>query len=128
LAEVGCKISDYGNVESMLSGLDDKTQRILRRIFEYVLKDLRFGRGEDGYPAKNFGAGFYAATTPAVANTAFTVTHSFGRIPYLVVPVLPLDKPGAKIVRLTVTQAADASRLYLSSPDTSAPIYLYVEG
>lgn len=121
-------MADFGNVSTSLNGLDEAPKRILTRVFEYILKDIRFGRVVDGDPSKNFGGGFFKATTPAVANTEFTVPHTFGRKPYLCMPVLPLDTVGAKIVRLTVTRAADANRIYLSSPDVSAAIFLYLEG
>jgi hypothetical protein len=43
-------------------------------------------------------------------------------------PVLPLDTVNAKIVRLQVSRAADANRIYLKSPDTDAAVYFYLEG
>lgn len=121
-------MADFGNVESMLAGLDPDQRRILNRVLEYILKDIRFGRAEAGDPSKNFGAGFFSATTPAVANEEFTITHTFGRPPYLLIPVLPLDQVGAKIVRVEVTQPADSARIYLRSPETEAPVFYYLEG
>ena len=121
-------MADYANVEAELSGLDEQGRRVLKSIFRYILRDIRFGRAEDGDASKNFGGGFFIATTPAIANEEFTVTHTFGRTPYLLIPVLPLDTAGAKLVRLEVARAADANRIYLKSPDTDAPIRFYLEG
>jgi hypothetical protein len=122
-------MADFGNVETMLAGvLDTNLRKILKAIHEYELKDLRFGRASDGDPSKNFGGGFFRLTTPAVANTEFSILHTFGRKPYLLIPVLPLDQIGAKIVRLEVTRAADASRVHLRSPETSAAVFVYLEG
>lgn len=117
-------------VEGELKGLDTNTRAVLTRIFRTILKDVRFGHpsGSQPDPSVNFGGGFFEAVTPAVANTPFTIAHDFGRTPYLVVPVLPLDAVGASIARLVVTQPADASRIYLKSPDTNAPITLFIEG
>lgn len=123
-------MADFGNVDVMLAGLSDIDQRkLLSAIFKYVLKSgLRFGRSIDGDPSENFGGGFFSTTTPSVANEEFTVPHSFGRKPYLLIPVLPLDQVNAKIVRLQVSRAADANRIYLKSPDTDAAVFFFVEG
>jgi hypothetical protein len=121
-------VADFGNTETMLAGLDKPIQRVLKKVFEYILKDMRFGRAEDGDASKNFGGGFFQSETPSVADTEFSIAHTLGRKPYLVIPVLPLDAVGARIIRLRVTKPADASRIYLSSPDTTAPFFVYVEG
>lgn len=122
-------MADYANIETMLAGLSDVDQRkILNAVFKYLLKDIRLGRAVDGDPAQNFAGGFFLATTPSVANEEFTIPHTFGRKPYLCIPVLPLDAVNAKIVRLQVSRAADAQRIYLKSPETDAEIYLYLEG
>lgn len=121
-------MADFATVQTYLNGLEDKVKTILNVVLEYVLKDIRFGRAVSGEPSKNFGGGFFSAVTPSVANQEFTVPHTFGRKPYLCMPVLPLDQVGAKIVRLEVARAADASRIYLKSPETSATIFLYLEG
>jgi hypothetical protein len=121
-------MADQGNVDTMLYGFPVPEQRILRAIFAYILKDVRFGRAEAGEPSQNMGGGFFRATTPAIADTEFTVAHTFGHPPYLLIPVLPLNVVSAKIVRLTVSRAADSSNVYLKSPDASAPITVYLEG
>jgi hypothetical protein len=121
-------MADSSTVTTYLNGLDEPEKRILTSVFDYVLKDIRFGRGTDQEASKNFGGGFFKAKTPSVANTEFTVAHTFGRTPYLVIPVLPLDQVNAKIVRLEVTKAADTNRIYLRSPDTDATVFLYIEG
>lgn len=114
-------------VASLLGGVEQGLKRALTFAFEYVLRNLRFGRADDQSASENFQGYFYSATTHATANTEFSVAHSLGQTPYLVIPVLPLDAVGAKIVPLTVTRAADDVRIYLSSSVESAPITLYVE-
>jgi hypothetical protein len=116
-------------IEQLTGGLDSATKRAFKQVFDYVLKGgLRFGRPDDASASENFTAAFYEATTASVANTEFTIEHGFGRAPYLVIPVLPLDTEDAQIVPLKVTQAADSKRIYLSSATTDAVIRLYVEG
>lgn len=122
-------MADFGNVETMLAGLQDANdRRIFKQVFQYLLKDVRLGRAVDGDPSKNFGGGFFTATTPAVANTEFRIAHTFGRPPYLLIPVVPLHVVNATLSRLTVTRAADSAYVYLSSPDTSVAVYVYLEG
>jgi hypothetical protein len=122
-------MADFGFVQNTLAGLTDSGPRkIFEAVFRYVLRDIRFGRGTSGEPSTNMGGGFFSGTTPSIANTEFSIVHTFGRTPYLVIPVLPLNQVNAKIVRLTLSKAADASRIYLKSPDTDAPVFLYLEG
>ena len=123
-------MADLGRVEAELNGLPVTLRPIFFRIFQTILKDLRLGHPTFGTadPSTNFGGGFFHGTTDPVANTEFSVTHGFGRTPYLAVPVLPLDSVGSRLVPLTVTRVADARRIYLSSSVTSAPFSLFVEG
>ena len=123
-------MADFGYIQRKLRGLPSEQQRVFLEIFTEVVKNLRFGHpsGEQPDPLVNFGGGFYDGTTASVANTEFSIVHRFGRAPYLALPCLPLDTVGAKIVPLTVTRAADADRIYLSSSVTSAPVTLIVEG
>lgn len=122
-------MADQGNVEILLAGLPDVgMRRIFKSIFQYILRDVRLGRAVSGDPSKNFGGGFYQVTTPAVAGTEFSITHDFGRTPYLCIPVLPLDVVGATIVPLTVSRAATESKVYLTSTEASATVYVYLEG
>jgi hypothetical protein len=116
-----------GFVEALLGSLDATTRKAFRAVFDYVLRNLRFGTPQHGTASENFQGYFYETTTAAVANTEFSIVHGLGRVPYLVIPILPLDAVGSKIVPLTVTRAADSSRVYLSSSVTSAAIVLYVE-
>jgi hypothetical protein len=123
-------MADLGLIESELRALPTDVQPTFLRIFRAILPDLRFGHptGDTKDPSENFGAGFFAVTTPGVANTEFTIPHGFGRTPYLVVPVLPLDQVNAQIVPLKVTRVADDKRVYLSSSVVNATITVFVEG
>ena len=114
-------------VETLLGSLPVELKQAFRGAFDYVLNSLRLGRASSPR-AENLQLYFLHGTTPGVANTACSVPHSLGRAPYLLLPVAALDTVGDRLVRLTVTQAADASRVYLSSPDTDAPFTILVEG
>lgn len=114
-------------VESLIAGLPADAKRSLKLAFEYVLDNLRFGRPEVDERAENGQHYFFEGTTPAVANTEFSIAHGMAAAPYLLIPVLPLDVVNAQIVRLKVTRAADVERIYLSSPDTSATFRVMVE-
>lgn len=122
-------MADQGYVENLLSGLNDREmRRVFSAVFRYILKDIRLGRAEDGEPSVNCGGGFFEFTTPAVANEEFAIEHSFGRPPYLLIPVLPLDQVGSTIIPLRVERAADSSKVYLSSSETGQPGFIYLEG
>lgn len=123
-------MADLGFVLQEIKAFPAALQPGLIRIFREVLSNQRFGHpsGEQPDPSTNFGAGFFEGTTPAVANTEFTIAHGFGRVPYLLVPMLPLDVVNAQIVPLKVTRAADDKRVYLSSSVASAAITVLIEG
>ncbi len=118
-------VSTY--VESLLGGLDRDTKRALKTVFEYVLRNLRFGRPDHQVPSENFQAYFVEGRTAAVANEEFTIVHGLAQAPYLAVPVLDLQAVGASSVPLEVTRAADGVRIYLKSATVDAPITLLVE-
>lgn len=116
-----------GYVLSLLGGLEDKTKRALTEVFRYVLPNTKFGPVSHQEKSESFQSYYLVSTTASTANDEFSIVHGMGRTPYLAVPVLPMDVVGAKTVRLEVSRAADAQRIYLKSPETSAPIVLLVE-
>jgi hypothetical protein len=114
--------------ETLLGGLPVEIRRAFRAVFDYILTSLRIGRATAGTRAENMQWYFIQGTTPSTPNEIFSLEHKLGVAPYLVMQVLPVDSAGGQFVRLGVTQAADASRVYLCSPETDAPITLLVEG
>lgn len=115
-------------VTTLLGPLEPALKRTFGQIFEYVLGNLRIGQPVARTRSENLQGYFYDATTPAVAGSEFTVAHGLGRAPYLLVSVLPLQAQGAQTVPLTVTRAADATAVYLSSTTANAPITVLIEG
>ena len=123
-------MADLGLIETEIKSLPAALQPTVLRIFRAFLKDVRFGHpsGAVPDPTLNMAGGFFHATTPAVAGTTFSIAHGFGRVPYLALPVLRLDAVGSSIVPVTVAQAADGRRVYLTSTVAAAPITLVLEG
>lgn len=111
----------------MLNSLEEGVKRILNPTFEYVLDNMRFGYPEPGTRAENFSIFWFTATTSSVANTEFSIEHGLNVIPVSIHQSLPGDVVGASLVNLTTTRAADGRRVYLSSPSTSAVIYVGLE-
>lgn len=125
-------MADLGVIESDLQGLtNEKDKPLWKRIMRELVKTISFGPVDavEGQRASTNLRGHLVGpvTTPAVANTEFSVAHRFASAPYLVLPVLP-NETDAEIVPLKWTRAWDANRIYLSSSVTDAMIYLYVEG
>ena len=116
-----------GTIGTLLGGLPTDTKKVLQAIFDFVLRNGRFGRPGHQMPTENIGRVFVEGTTHAVADTPFSVLHGLEGAPYLGVPVLDLQTTNARLVPLTVTQAADAKRIYLKSSEESAAFTLLVE-
>jgi hypothetical protein len=120
-------VASKGYVQSLINRLDDKVRVSLNYVFDHVLDNGQIGPIEHGKKAINFRFYRLDATTSTAANTEFSIIHGLGVAPFHVLPLLPLTSSGVQMVRLKVTRAADASRLYLSSPDTNAAISVLVE-
>jgi hypothetical protein len=114
-------------LKTLFGGVEPVLRRSLDAAWDYILGNLRLGQPEHQTRSENFQAYFYNTTTPAVANTEFSIAHGLGRAPYLLIPILPLDV-GAQLVRLSVSRAPDAARVYLKSPETNAPVTILLEG
>ncbi len=119
-------MANAGYVNTLLKGLPSDAGRVLTQVFDYLLPNLRFGPPENP-KSENFSAFYVSSTTPASSNTEFSIPHGMARTPYLALQVLKLNEVGAQIVPLTTSRAADAMRVYFTSPSTSAPITLLLE-
>ena len=116
-----------GYIESLAGGLDRDLRVALRRIFDYVLRNLRIGPVVHQTRAENWQAYFLTATTPATANQEFSIAHGLATTPHTLIPVLGLDAVNQSLVPLTVSRAADANRVYFISASTSVVFWVYVE-
>jgi hypothetical protein len=120
-------VASKGYVESQLNRLDSKIRNVFTQVFTHVLDTYQIGGIEHQEKALNFKWVRLNSTTSSTANTEFSILHGAGVTPLYVLPLLPLDAVGSQSPRLTVTRAADASRIYLSSPDTNAPFSCLME-
>ena len=116
-----------GGIDLFLNQLPGELRRVFVELFQYVLPNIRLGGPQHQDRAENFPWIRYDSTTASTANEEWTITHTLGQAPRWILPVLPLDSTSAQIVRLKCPRAADAQRIYLSSPDTGAQITLMVE-
>lgn len=120
-------MASKGYVESLINRLDEKVRSALKYAFEHVLDNGQIGGIENGRKAINFRWYRVDGTTSSTANEEFTIAHGLGVAPFHILPMVPLGSSGGQLVRLKVTRAADATRVYLSSPDTNASFTLLLE-
>ena len=120
-------MASIGYVKSLLNQLDSKSRQVLGQVFDHVLETMQIGGTEHQEKSANFRWIRLDSTTSSTANDEFTIQHGAGQIPLYVLPLVPLDSSGTWLPRLKVTRAADASRIYLSSPDTNAPFSILME-
>lgn len=113
------------------SMFDPPQQNALNQFAQEVQSNLLAGRPVAGDNQTSRGANIrwfpLSTTTPATPNEEFSILHGLSTTPYNLIPCLPLDGIGGRIVDLAVTRAADAKRIYLSSSAASAPITVFVE-
>lgn len=115
-----------GYAESLLFGLPADIRRILTEVLRYVVPNTKFGPVAHQSKSESFQA-YYLSSTTGSSTGEFSIAHGLSRTPYLIVPVLPANTVGARLVDLEVTRAADAQRIYLKSSSTSAPFFVMVE-
>lgn len=120
-------------IESLTGGITADLRLTFKRVADYFFNNLRFGvpvsRTEQAGVgrAENFQLYCFAATTPSTGGTEFSVSHNLGVTPYLLLPCLNLANVNEQLVPLTVSRAADNSRIYLTSTSTNAAIRFWLE-
>jgi hypothetical protein len=120
-------LADLGYVKSVLRQIpDETTRRALDTVMTHLLGNIRIGVPEHHSRAVNLQSYFQTSTT-AASTGEFSIAHGLPAAPRLGIAVLDLSQPGAKLVPLEVSRAADAQRIYLKSTSTSAPMWLLVE-
>jgi hypothetical protein len=117
-------VASKGYVEAILNSLPADERKALALAFGHVLDDWQLGTGQKAQNARWYR---YDATTSATPDEEFSIVHGLGRPPATLIPVLDIGVVNAKTVRLQVTRAADSQRVYLSSPEVSAAITVYLE-
>ena len=120
-------MANIGYIRSLLIGIQDQTaRRILTLAFEHVLGNLREGAPAHQTRSENFQR-YWENSTTASDTSEFSFAHGLVTTPKYAIPVLELDRVGAKIVPLEVSRIADNRRVYLKSTSTNSPILLLVE-
>ena len=112
-----------GQIESLLGALDDTVKRTFVQVFRALVPNLQFGPVSHQTKSLNHQAYYLVSTTATSTGTEFSILHGLGRAPYLAMSVLPLDSTSVESLRLRVTRVADAQRIYLSSPDSTAALF-----
>lgn len=120
-------MASKGYTETLLNSLPEGVKGPVTTAFRHVLDNLSIGAPDDTKRAVNFRWYRFETTTSSVADTEFSIHHGNGSIPLVCWPVLFLQSSGGQVVRLHVTRPADAQRVYLSSPDTSAAVSVLME-
>jgi hypothetical protein len=120
-------VADKGYIAAVCRPIkDEATRNAVTRAFEYVLDNMRLGVPEHQKRATN-SQQYWLASTTAASTGEFSVQHGLQTTPRYALAVLDLAQPGAKLVPLEVSRAADDRRVYLKSTSTGAPIVLLVE-
>lgn len=120
-------MADKGYVESQLNRLESNLRNVFTQIFTHVLDTYQIGGIGHQEKAQNFRWVRLDSTTATVSGQEFTIQHGAGQMPLYLIPLMPLDSSGVWLPRLKVTRAADASRIYLSSPDTNVQFTCLME-
>jgi hypothetical protein len=120
-------MADVSYIKSLFGGTDAEVKKAADQAFTYLLGNLSLGAPDEARRSKNFQWYWFSGTTSSVANEEFSIAHGLGRIPQVLIPVLPLASVGGRVVDLQVSRAADLNRIYLKSASTSAAITVLVE-
>lgn len=122
-------MADIGNLRRLCRAVPDPTIRqILTEIVEELAGKTGITMGDPDHQRKatNLRAYFQVSTT-ATSTGEFSIRHGLNTAPTVAIPVIDLGQPGASLVPLEVTRAADGQRVYLKSTSTSARVTLLVE-
>lgn len=120
-------MADVGYIRGQLKGLPSEQQRLWTQIFEYLLGNLRVGLPGHKKRAENFQFIQLDGTTPATADTEFSIAHGIENAPRIAFPCLDLTTAGTQMIPLTNSRPADSHRVYLKSSSTSAAFTIFVE-
>lgn len=115
--------------KSLLGSLGTDLKAMFHRYSEYVFDhNFEFGPVDHQQVTANFRGVYLRSTTAADAGTEFSVAHGLARVPNVCFQVAdPLTVNSQIGVPLTVSRAADANRVYLTSTSTGVVFHLYCE-
>lgn len=113
----------------MLGIPDPTTRSIMVQFVEQAFGNLTVGAVDPANKKATNFQWYHQPSTTATSTSEFSVVHGMDRTPQIAILTLDLSQPGAKIVPLEVTRAADSRRIYLktSAGSTAALFSLLVE-
>lgn len=113
----------------MLQTLNADERKTWIGFVREAFTSLKFGPPGSAYvAAENFGGHLVPFTTHATPNTEVAVAHGLPRIPHTVLTgVLPAGTVNATNPVIAISQAADATYVYLKSATASASGWMYIE-
>jgi len=117
-------MANKGQAQLLVNGLDADVRKALTNLIDYTYSWFSLGGKTK---AENFAWYRVDGTTSSSANTEFSIQHGMDHIPQKAVPFLDFNNINSAMPVLTVTKAADANRIYLSSPSTGVSFSLYLE-
>jgi hypothetical protein len=118
--------------KTLLGGVETNLKAALSRVLDYIIeKSFAFGpidASASQTATTNFAGRYVKVTTSATSGQEVAVAHGLGRTPNVMWQVVSPTVVNAGFVGdLTVSRAADETRLYLTSADTGVVFWLYVE-
>jgi hypothetical protein len=117
-----------GAIELTFNGLPQDIKKIMLNFARQTFKALAFGPvGSTAVSCTNMEGHLVPVTTSSVADQEVAIAHKLARVPRIMFPVLDPSTVGGSAPVFVVTQAADATYVYLSSADTDLSFHLYVE-
>jgi hypothetical protein len=122
-------MADIGIIRGLCQGIPDATtRRILIECFEEAVGKTGMVYGDPDHQRKATNhRGYFEVSTTAASTGEFSIQHGLSVAPTLAIPVLDVGQPGAQLVPIEITRAADDRRIYLKSTSTGARITLLVE-
>jgi hypothetical protein len=121
-------MAKVGILESLLQSLSPDVRRVMVSYTREAFTQLSFGvPSTSSVKAENFSGGLVPVTTSSTPDQEVAIAHGLGRIPRLVIPVLDPATADETLPQITITQAADSTYVYLSSPEASKSFHLYAD-
>lgn len=121
-------MADTGFLETLANPTPPEIRRSLIQIIREGFGKLSIGAPSTvAVKARNFDGRLVPVTTSSVADQEVAIAHGLARKPRLLIPVLDPNTVNGTIPELTITRAADATYLYLSSPTTTASFHFFCE-
>lgn len=119
-------MADIGLLRQKAKAIPDPLTRSLMVEIVEELNRLTFGAVDAQRKVTNFAL-YHQPSTTGTSTSEFSFRHGMDRTPHLAIPVLDLTQPGATLVPLEVTKAADSGRIFLKCSSTGRPFSLLVE-